>query len=61
MDKSRVQKTDPCIQGLLIYHKWAAAIQWKKDGLFNGSGSIGFAHGKMLNLDPYLTPCTEVN
>lgn len=44
----------------LIYKKVDKAVQWRKDSI-NSFESTGYTHGKILNLDHYLTPHTRTN
>lgn len=60
-NRTESPKTNPCINGQLIFHKRAKNIQWRKESRFKKWcwENWTFACKRMI-LDPSLTPLTKV-
>lgn len=58
-DRKESVETDSHIRGQLILDRGAHGE--RKVFSVNGVGTAGYPYGKTVNLDPYLTPYTEIH
>lgn len=53
---------NPCIYSQLIFHKCAKTIPWEKNSLFQKwCWDKWVTHVKLVKVDPFLTPYTNIN